>query len=257
MQSFYLNTQILKKDLIWLETVSSTNTYLLDNLKNLPSGTVVLARNQEFGRGQSGAAHGWHSTSGNNLLCSALFKPKNLSVNNSFKATQAVALAVFDLVNTFFGSNVAIKWPNDVYLNGKKVAGILIESTIFEQRIPTLIIGVGINVNEPSFPEHLPNATSFSIEAKKNFRLTEIVPAFLNILDKYLLLLDERRFAEIESQYLKQMFGLNKQVKFSAAEKSFVGIIKGLKADGRLLIEVEGETKTFGNKQIVFKEIVK
>jgi len=67
LQSFYLNTQILKKDLIWLETVSSTNTYLLENLKKLPSGAVVLARNQDSGRGQSDAAHGWHASSGYNL----------------------------------------------------------------------------------------------------------------------------------------------------------------------------------------------
>lgn len=256
MQSFYLNTQILKKDLIWLESVSSTNTYLLENLKVLPSGTVVLARNQEFGRGQSGAAHGWHSSPGNNLLCSVLFKPKNLSVNNSFKATQAVALAVYELVNAYFNKQVAIKWPNDVYLNGKKIAGILIESTIFEQRITTLIIGVGININEATFPDHLPNATSFVKQAKKNFRLTEIIPAFLNGLDKCLQLLDQGKYAEIESAYLKNLMGLDKELYFSALGESFLGIIRGLQSDGRLLIEVGGELKAFGNKQIVFEEIV-
>jgi len=146
-----LDTEIIGRHFISADEVSSTNSELLNNKEIYDShGTVFFAENQTEGKGRKNKV--WYSVSNMNLTFSILvtdFKFLRRKVNIlNYAASLAVALSIENL----FQLHTELKWPNDVLIGGKKVAGILMESTSFGSKIDRLVVGIGINVNQPSFP---------------------------------------------------------------------------------------------------------
>lgn len=153
------------EDLLVFDSVDSTNTVLKDLAsKGAKSGTVVIADHQTGGKGRRGRS--FASPSGEGIYMSYLFKPES-GFDKISDLTSWTAVAVSDAIRNAYGLDSQIKWVNDLLMNRKKICGILTEVTVEGESgfIDTCIIGIGVNVNEASFPSELSEiATSISIE---------------------------------------------------------------------------------------------
>lgn len=130
------------------------------------NGAVFTTDAQPAGRGQG--ENRWHSSPAENLTLSAFLEPDHLSVDDLFRLTEIAALAVADTIADFLppdlAARVRVKWPNDVYVGHRKIAGILIQNGLRGERIGWSVLGIGLNVNERSFPPELADrATSLHL----------------------------------------------------------------------------------------------
>ncbi len=244
-----LNTLFTGQVLMRLDAVSSTNDFLKDLARDAGNaeGMVVTAQIQHAGRGQRGTI--WSSEPGKNLIMSVLYRPAFLLADQQFYLSKAVALAVASVVRQQSGGNVQVKWPNDVLLNGKKVCGILIENLIAGNALQS-VVGIGLNVNQDHFPEHLTNATSMSIEAGKPFVVDAVLKALCETLEANYLQL-RSHVNVLDDRYEQSLFGMNQWLTFEADGREFSGCIKGVDAAGKLLVEqVSGKVKAFALKEI-------
>ncbi len=149
--------------IIWYDELGSTNDEarkLIDSLEDL---SLVAAASQTSGRGQGD--HSWTSAPGENLTFSAVLK---FSQRNELEASDSLLVTCFiteAVANYLSGHGVkaAVKWPNDIYVDGRKICGILIENVIQGTRLRSSIVGVGLNLNQTDFPAELPNPVSVSM----------------------------------------------------------------------------------------------
>lgn len=147
--------------LLRFEQLDSTNTYVREHLEELVQYAVVMADFQTAGRGQRG--NSWESERGCNLLMSMLFLPgREIPPVRQFVISKLAALAMRKVVAALPGMEsaprVSVKWPNDIYIGDRKVAGILIEHPLSSDgRIAASVIGIGVNVNQRSFRSDAPN----------------------------------------------------------------------------------------------------
>jgi BirA family biotin operon repressor/biotin-[acetyl-CoA-carboxylase] ligase len=167
--------------LISLESVDSTNTYLR-SLPEADNYTIVTAHTQTAGRGQRG--NSWEAEPGANITLSMLMRPENISADRQFAISRAVALAVADTVAQFLPieSNISVKWPNDIYVDDRKIAGILIENSIAGNDIVRSIIGVGLNDNQTVFVSDAPNPVSLAQLCEAPLNLGQVETALANNL---------------------------------------------------------------------------
>lgn len=117
-----------------------------------------MAREQTAGRGQRG--NSWEAEPGKNITLSLILRPEQLPAMRQFELSEAVALAVADTVESLGIGHVAVKWPNDIYVGDRKIAGILIENTLSGNLISRSIVGIGLNVNQREFHSDAPNPVS-------------------------------------------------------------------------------------------------
>ena len=136
--------------IIHLESVDSTNNYAANLVRqgNCDHGTVILADDQFLGKGQRGSE--WIATKGDNLTTSIVLTPDNLSVEDQFYLTCLASLSVVDTLKEYH-IEASIKWPNDIYVEHKKIAGILIENSFQGNSIKSSIIGIGLFLVGPLF----------------------------------------------------------------------------------------------------------
>ncbi len=161
-------------EIITLDSIDSTNDFLKDYNKTneLKNFTVVNALEQTNGRGQMGS--NWISESGKNLTFSILIKKIKIKNADLFVLNLIVSNALFSVLNKNYIGNISLKWPNDVMIGNKKVAGVLIENLLKTNKEIDCIIGIGLNVNQEVF-SHLPQATSLFNETKQTFNLTDLL----------------------------------------------------------------------------------
>ena len=144
-------------NIIWLDSAESTNRTLRERLGEYDNLSVVAAVEQTAGRGQG--THTWYSTKGLNLTFSILFNPHELPTDEILLITCATTLGIRDYLLEK-GVEARIKWPNDIWVEDKKICGILIENILEGKLIRHSIIGIGLNLNEEHWPEELPNLVS-------------------------------------------------------------------------------------------------
>ena len=146
--------------LIELDSVDSTNNYAMGRIHAglAFDGMVCLARHQWAGKGHRGKT--WSSEPGQNLIMSLVLEPDKLDISQQFLFSAAVALAILDLARRSEKNGWTVKWPNDIYWNDRKAAGILIESILQGQNWSWAVVGIGMNLNQDRFPDDVPNAVS-------------------------------------------------------------------------------------------------
>lgn len=176
-------------NLINLDTVDSTSSYLAAlAAEGAPHGTVVITREQTAGRGQRGNT--WEAEPGKNITMSLLLRAPFLPpvpAARQFALSEHVAMAVADTLSCFITgpSELSVKWPNDIYVCNRKIAGILIECALTGNTIGSMIVGLGLNVNQTIFRSDAPNPVSLAQLTGKRYELlpliTEIARAILSL----------------------------------------------------------------------------
>ena len=234
---------------IKLDTINSTNDYAL-SLKDsivFKEGLLVTANYQTQGSGQRGRV--WESNADENLLMSVVVEPK-IELKHQSSICKIVALSVVDLLNSF-GLKTEIKWPNDILVERKKIAGILIQNILLRENVTHSVIGLGLNINQLFFKTYSPNATSLRLQLNKEFDVSEIHQNFLGFL--FLRLRQLKLGLNQDSEYLEALFLKEKPAAFESCNKRFMGIIKGVGESGELLVQVEDDRIIgFENQQLKY-----
>ena len=214
--------------------------------------TTIVTDQQFLGRGQAG--NKWVSEPFKNLIFSTFICFNNLPVTDKRYLNFAVSLAVFDTLKAYKIFNLKIKWPNDIMSANKKLCGILIENSIQKKKIASSVVGIGINVNQEIFPKNLQTASSIKNSIQKEVHLEELLKNILTSLQKYIALLEHKKFFLLEKQYLKVLYKKGVPTAFkNLKNKLFMGIVKGVSANGSLQVELEnGAIKEFEIKEIKF-----
>jgi BirA family biotin operon repressor/biotin-[acetyl-CoA-carboxylase] ligase len=237
--------------IIKLNAIDSTNSYLrrLSTEKPIEDYTVVAAKTQTKGRGQMGTH--WDSQSSKNLMVSVFRDTSFLDIEQHFFISIVVSLALHKTLQNFAIKNVTIKWPNDILSENKKIAGILIENVIKNNKLIGSVIGVGLNVNQTNF-ENLPNASSLRLISGQTFNVDEVLHKFLKFLKDYFLMLEQKKYESLSSEYETYLFRKDKPSTFRDVEGSlFSGYIKGVSNSGNLQVLIEDDIiKEFDLKEI-------
>lgn len=236
-----LDTSIFgKRDIIHYRETDSTNTRARDLAeRDYPEGTLLIAENQTAGRGRMGRR--WHSPAGMGICMSIILRPR-LSPGDAPLITLMTAVAAAETLISLLQLKVRIKWPNDILVSGKKIAGILTEMSAAKNDIRYVIVGLGMNVNTPF--EILPDdirdiATSVYIETGKRFKRAEIVRTFLKLFEHYYQLLLESGSEQIVPRWKEHSEIIGKRIRVDAVSNTFVGRVIDVGRSGVLLLEDE------------------
>ena len=240
---------MLGKKIIQIESVDSTNNYIanLMNVGKIDHGMVILAEVQRNGKGQRGSK--WLSNPGENLIFSMFLDTATLSVNHQFVLTEFVSISVCNALKKI-GIDSVIKWPNDIFVNKKKIAGILIENQIKGLNLNGTIVGIGLNINQVHFSDL--NDTSIKIEKGVFFSVQEFVFILLNEMNLIWHLVQENNFKFLEKEYLNNLWLLNQKSIYNDIKGEFEGISKGIDEIGRLIIERDECLFYYDLKEISF-----
>ncbi len=227
---------LTNKNIIRLKEVESTNNYAnqLVLSKAAEHGTVVLAQHQEKGRGQQG--NSWESEPGKNLLASFILFPEFLPAAKQFQLSKIVSLALVDFLETET-KQVSIKWPNDIYIQDKKIAGILIENSVMGSHLSSAIVGIGLNLNQEKFVSDAPNPVSLKQITGKDYDIDEAILKISDHLNKWYNALEFGSFKDIDTVYLKHLFRNNEWADFAKDGKQFEARITGIGEYGQLVLE--------------------
>lgn len=238
-------------NIIKLDAINSTNDYLKRLLKRqfVENFTIVSAENQTDGRGQLGSE--WSVEGGKNLTFSVLVKDLLVEINHIFHLNVAVAVSVIDALSFLEIKDLAIKWPNDILAEGKKIGGILIENSIKSDGEIFSIVGIGLNVNQKNF-ENLPKASSLLVLKNQEFDKNEVLVSILSNLGRNISLIMNKNTDQIWEKYHSFLYKKGTPMPFeNAKNEKFMGIIQGVNQYGKLQLKLEDNSvKTFEIKEL-------
>lgn len=197
-----------------------------------PDGGVVVADAQTGGRGRLGRS--WHSPPGENLYFSCVLRP-NLPAARVPAITLCAGLAVCEVVNSL-GVQASIKWPNDVWVGSRKLAGVLTEMSTRSQRVESVIVGVGVNVNSTSFPEEL-QATSICLETGVPQERSGLLDALLASLESWVQRYLEGGVPALSAAFEAHNLLGGQEVQVKIDGELISGRVASLAEDGSLLVE--------------------
>ncbi len=247
-----METKEINYTQIHLTETASTNTYIqeLDAAKNLPEGTIVYTDTQSSGRGQRG--NHWESEPYKNLTFSLLLRPIHIPANEQFILSQIASLAIVDLLNRY-APGFSIKWPNDIYWEDKKIAGMLIENSLSGNTLSRSIIGIGLNVNQEIFISDAPNPISL-------YQITGHTQLVETILDQFIESFRPRYLEtfsgstqRIREEYFASLYRNDGQYPFDCNGEVFYASIIDVEPDGHLrLVTESGEERRFAFKEVSF-----
>lgn len=240
---------------MFFDDIPSTNAYALELIakSNPNEGTVISTHNQGCGVGQIGRK--WYSGSDTNISLSVILKPHFLKIVDMFYLNIACSLAVTDTINELLGKKVCqVKWPNDVYIGDKKIAGILIQQILSNHKISACVVGLGLNVNERNFPEDLPNPTSMILESDRSFDLDTVTNTFLDYFGNYYFELRQNNLTSMRRCYLDCLYRRGELSSFKHVDDQsiFSGEIIGINDLGQLVIRVDRELRNYSFNEIKF-----
>lgn len=237
-------------NVVKLQVVQSTNNYASQAVmtKRPEEGTVYVAGKQLEGRGQ--LKNTWESEGGKNLTLSMVLYPEFVAIQDQFIISKAISLGVADFLRQFV-SDVHIKWPNDIYVGDKKIAGILIENSLRQGLIASCIVGLGLNVNQEEFVSDAPNPVSLRQLTSRDYDLDDCLNKLSASLDRRYSRLKEGEWEQIDCDYHEVLYRCNQWHSFRDGDGVFEGKILGVDEIGRLVIE----KLTSGLRHYHFKEV--
>ena len=244
-------------DIIWLQNVDSTNEEARRRFSECDNLSVLSAVSQTSGKGQRG--NSWSSEPGANLTFSIILKDGyRIKAYDQFVLSEITALSVTDFLSVH-GIDSSIKWPNDIYVDKKKICGILVENSLRGEFVSSSIIGIGLNINQRNFDVNLPNPTSMILEDNigKHYDIVTCLEEFMEIFEGYVtrfLETDDHR-QELRRKYLSKMWRKDEVYRYIRTSDggAFYGIIRDVSEVGHLILENnEGELMEFAFKEISY-----
>ncbi len=245
------NTVFMGKNLVFVPECHSTNDLALQlcQQQTISEGSVIITNNQTAGRGQRGNT--WHVEPGKNLTFSIILKPTFLAIKDQFLLNIVTALSIHDYLVEKTDATIRIKWPNDMMVNTKKIAGILIENQIQGNSFSTAVVGIGLNMNQETFS--INTATSLYQVSNLVYDLNVELEHILHKLEVRYLQLKSRKENTLLADYLNVMYWRHELHTFVANDQSFDGTIVGLDDLGRLKVNTPQGERVFGMKEIQYQ----
>ena len=237
-----LHTQWAAHKIIIMDSVDSTNSEVKRRAEEgAQQGLLVISEEQTAGRGRRGRY--WESQKGQGIFMTLLLKPA-IEPGNASMLTLVMGMAVRDAIQRITGLDAAIKWPNDIICDGKKVCGILTEMSAQIDYINYIVIGVGINVNNQEFPEEVRQvATSIYQQTGQAVKRGELAAETMNCFEKYYeKYLVTQNLQNLMEEYNRHLINRGREVLILDMKKQFSGTALGINESGELLVETNGET---------------
>lgn len=235
-----INTEFIGKNIIFYDTIDSTNLLAKRNLHEA-DGTVFIANHQTNGRGR--LSREWISEVSNGIYMSILLKPA-IPPQELSKITLVTGLSIVSALNKISQEKTYIKWPNDCVINKKKVSGILTELSATDSE-NNVIVGIGINVNNKLFPSELTDkATSLFLENQKTFDRSEIIALTLIEFEKHYNKFLKQGFSSLIDDYSNLCITIGHEVEIITPSEKYYAKAIGIDPEGKLLIERNGITQT-------------
>lgn len=230
------------------DVLDSTNKYLKQNYNKYQHLDVITALHQTAGRGRLG--RDWNDDQ--SALFSILIKEKqDIKTISSFSLVAAAA--TYNTLYKYY-DNIKIKWPNDILINNKKVAGILLESIIDNNQISCLVVGIGININTKSFPKQLMNkATSLFLETNNNFNIDDII---IRVLDDFKYYYDQYKLGN--KDYLNICINnssiINKNINIRVNGDLITALATGITEDGNLILNYQNKIIEVNSGEVTLQD---
>ena len=245
----------MKFNILNIESLASTNQYLFDIVSNnnATEGLVINTENQINGKGQGN--NKWESEAGKNLSFSLLLAPYFLAADKQFVITQIVSISILNICEKYLpDSTIRIKWPNDIYVNDKKIAGILIQNIIKGNSISNSVVGIGLNVNQSVFISDAPNPISIIQLTGVDLDREKILKEILGEIEKnYSRLMAYPQTKWLNDNYIKHLYRFDQDCSFTDNNGSFTGRITGVNKFGQLeILKSNGEQPSYGYKEVEF-----
>lgn len=239
------------KNLKFFDQLPSTNTYATQWLREGPQeGSVVQTGFQFEGKGQKGSC--WEVAPGLNLTLSVIYYPTFLSVDRVFQLSKITALALYDTLEVLLpSSDLLIKWPNDLLVNKKKIAGILVENQLEGRQVRSSVIGIGLNVGQLTFPQALADkATSVRLEGGNSKLPTDLL---FDALEGRYEELKKGKSEQIDRRYLRHLYAYQEEVEVEIKGREERAMLVGVGKDGRAALVIRERLAYFDIKEVRWK----
>ncbi len=240
---------------IHLEEVDSTNAYIMRNVWELEAPVMVTAYRQTAGQGQRG--NSWEAEPGKNLTFSVFYRPIGLPPMAQFSMSEAVALAVVDFLANH-GIEAKVKWPNDIYVDDRKICGILIRHSVMGDTVTYSVIGVGIDVNQTLFLSDAPNPVSMKQITGETYDLPLLEKEVADIIERRLERInDPEQRVRLHDEFMKNLWrGDGNLYPFTdtATGESFDAKIESIASHGPISLRLaDGTVRTYAFKEVSFQ----
>lgn len=235
-----VDTEIIGRNFIYSDEVESTNSFLLNKANKFNSdGTILLAEKQTKGRGRKERV--WYSAKGQNLTFSILLTSKKYLGKKFNLLNFTTSLSVAFALENLFQLKTELKWPNDVLVNGKKICGILLESTSQGNKIERVVIGVGLNVNQGLFQGNFNlEPTSVKLELGENVDREKLLAELLNTFEELLLKIDSKP-DEIMKDWKDRCNLIGEKISVTEDGNTKYGIFDDLDEEGFLMLKTKNK----------------
>ncbi|MCI5857850.1 MAG: biotin--[acetyl-CoA-carboxylase] ligase [Agathobacter sp.] len=250
-----LHTEWAGQELFCFDEIDSTNTKAKELAEQgYPSGTLVVADRQIAGRGRRGRS--WDSPAGIGIFMTLMLKP-DINPNNASMLTLVTALATAQAISDVTGADARIKWPNDIVINGKKVCGILTEMSAQFDYINHIVIGIGINVHNESFPEEIrETASSLFLESGRHIHRADLIVRFLERFEaNYAIFLQTEDLEGLMRDYNALLVNIQKQVRILDPKEPFEGKAIGITKRGELIVDTWESRKLVSSGEVSVRGI--
>lgn len=236
-----LNTSIVGKRLVLLETVTSTNDFLKALAKeNCKNGTVVATREQTKGKGRLGRK--WLSKKDDSIIFSVILFP-DIQPEECLNITLLSGLAVCKAIREELNIDCKIKWPNDIIINNKKLGGILSEMSASGGKLEYIIVGIGINAEQRQFPKEISHkATSLFCQSEKAIDKNRLFAKILKSIEDEFMRNNLELTGTALEEYTSLCATVGREISFFRGEKRLCGKAVGIEPNGELAVKLEDET---------------
>ncbi len=228
-----LNTKFIGKKIYYFDSIGSTMDMAQElGIKQAAEGTVILSENQSKGRGRMGRQ--WLSPKYKGIYLSLILRPK-ISPNASAILTLLAAVSICEAIKKVAGMEAKIKWPNDIFIQQKKLGGILTELNAEADQIRFLVIGIGLNINNDK-KSLVSGATSLKEEKGQVLNRVELLQEMLRVLERNYLSFQNKGAGPIADKWRSLSATLGKRIKVSLSGGHLEGEAVDIDSDGALLL---------------------
>jgi BirA family transcriptional regulator, biotin operon repressor / biotin---[acetyl-CoA-carboxylase] ligase len=238
-----LKTRTIGSKIYTFDSIDSTNNCARALASCFaPEGTVVHSEFQTAGRGRLGRA--WEARPNENLTFSLILRPGKAPVSVNLLPL-LVAVAVGEAVKTVTGLDAECKWPNDLLIGGKKFAGILLEGSLKDDELEFVVVGIGINVNQDTFPgELVEKATSLRLATGQPVDREELFKVILERLEAHYVTMKPDGFGGVLPLWQSMSTMTGKRVSVLTGGDTLTGVVRGISSEGGLILGTSGNERT-------------